>query len=79
VKGFSLNKKAKKSWVTVRVNNRKMKVTALRNSGSLRISIKLVYGKWARGNYNLSVSYKDKSGSSWRRGSFGKNGIFTVY
>jgi hypothetical protein len=80
VSQFNLAKGAKKSWATIRVNNKKMKVTGLKNSGSsLRITFKLIYGKWARGNYNLSFSYKNKVGKSWERGAFSGDNIFSVY
>jgi len=77
---FNLAKKAKKSWVTIRVNSRKMKVSSVKNSGSsLRVTFKLVYGKWARGNYNLSFSYKNQVGKSWERGTFSAENILTIF
>ncbi|HLM83843.1 MAG TPA: hypothetical protein VK254_01365, partial [Candidatus Bathyarchaeia archaeon] len=80
IQKFNLAKKAKKSWASVRVNGRKMKVSSVKNSGAnLRIRFKLVYGKWAQGNYTLVMSYKNKVNNAWETGAFTGDNIFTVY
>jgi hypothetical protein len=80
VSKFNLSKKVKKSWATIRVNGKKMRVSRVKNFGSsLHVTFKLVYGKWVRGNYNLSFSYKNQVGKSWNRGTFSGDNILTVY
>lgn len=56
--GLSLTKK---KWVKVRLNGRKVTVQRVRRSGNdsiVRIYFK--YRKWAVGNYNLSMTYKNQ-------------------
>jgi len=79
-KNLNLAKGFKKSWVTVRINNRKMKIIRVRNSGAnLSVVTSFAYGKWARNNYNVSLSYKNKVKKSWQKGVKSGDGIITIY
>lgn len=57
--GLSLTKK---KWVKVRLNGRKVTVARVRRSGNNSIvAISFKYKKWAVGNYNLSMTYKNQT------------------
>ncbi len=79
VSDFNLARKSKKSWVTVRIGGRKMKTSSVKNSGAnLRVKFRLKYGRWARASYDLAMTYKNKVGKTWERGSFAKDDALTI-
>lgn len=58
-----VSEKTQKKWVTVRFNNRKVTVLRAANSGgNLVVTVAMKYKKWTKGYYNLTLSYKYKSG-----------------
>ncbi len=102
---YSISKKAKKrisytftnlsltskKHITMRIGGRKVKVVGLRRSGSDSIvTVELKYAKWGRGNYNLAMSYKNKTKvaytkkgktkykKGWERGSVSQENVLTI-
>lgn len=103
---YSISKKAKKrisytftnlsltnkKYVTMRIGGRKVKVVGLRRSGTSSIvTVELKYEKWGRGNYNLAMSYKNKTRTAyktkkgktkyrngWERGNVSQDNILTI-
>lgn len=81
----------KKKYVTMRIGNKKVKVTGVRRSGNDSIvTVELKYGRWPVGNYNLAMSYKNKTKiaytkkgktkyrNGWERGSVSQNSILQI-
>jgi len=62
----------KKGWVKVWLGGKKQKVRSVKKSGNnLKVALRVKYGKWARGNYNLRMQFKKKVGNhtqidNWR-------------
>ncbi|MCX6717253.1 MAG: hypothetical protein NTU76_01070 [Candidatus Taylorbacteria bacterium] len=81
-----------KKYVTMRLGGRKVKVVGLRRSGTSSIvTVELKYAKWGRGNYNLAMSYKNKTKTAykdkkgrtkyrkgWERGNVSQNDILSI-
>ena len=103
---FSSSKKAKKNitftfkdllltnkkYVNVRLNGRKVKTVRVRRIGNdSLVTVTLKYGRWATGNYNLAMSYKNqikipyttKKGETkyrkgWESGSVNSENILSI-
>jgi|GEM_PF-3186939 Zn-dependent metalloprotease len=76
VSGISVSKK---KHLKVRLGGRKVKVKGARLYGSSTIVNVLVkYGKWPRGEYGATVTYKQKSGNSWQRGTVSEDGVLSI-
>lgn len=76
VSGISLTKKKQ---AKVRFSGRKAKVERVSASGDstvVRVSIK--HKKWPRGDYSASVTYKQKVGKSWNRGTISEDNILSI-
>lgn len=61
----------KKAWVSLKINNKKVKVLSVKNGTTgnyLRVLALVNYTKWAKGNYDVSFSYKYQTGEK-KRGS----------
>jgi len=72
--------KAKKSWVTIRLGGRKVKVNRVRGSGtSTLVTVTVKQKGWLRGTYDLSMGYKKKVGKKWERGTRSQSGILSIY
>lgn len=70
----------KKKWVTTRLGGKKVKVMAVRSSGSdLIIAVSVKYKKWPTGSYTLSASYKSKTGKrSWQKGTLTAENVLAI-
>lgn len=87
--GLSLTKR---QWVKVRLNGRKVTTVRVRRSGNdSTVTISFKYGKWAVGNYNMAMSYKNqikvpyttKKGKTkyrkgWESGSVASENILSI-
>lgn len=77
---LDLGKKAKKSWVKIRLSGKKIKINRVKSSGSSTIvTATIKQKKWPRGIYNLSMSYKKKVGKRWERGTRTQDSILLIY
>jgi len=63
----------KKAWVKVWLNGKKQKVRSVKKSGNnnLKVALRVKYGHWTPGNYNLRMQFKRKVGKhthtdTWR-------------
>jgi len=62
----------KKAWVKVWLGGKKQKVRSVKKSGNnLKVALRVKYGQWAQGNYNLRMQFKKKVGKhthtdNWR-------------
>lgn len=62
----------KKAWVKIWLGGKSIKVKTVKRSGdNLKVTAQVKYGKWGRGNYNLRMVYKKKTGrtthtETWR-------------
>ncbi|MDI6778346.1 MAG: M4 family metallopeptidase [Patescibacteria group bacterium] len=76
VSGISVSKK---KHLKARLGGRKAKVMRATLSGSSTIvNVMIKYKKWPRGDYNAVVTYKQKVGKSWQRGTISENGVLSI-
>jgi len=72
--------KAKKSWVSIRLNGRKVKPIRVTSAGTTtRVTVSMKYKKWPRATYNLTMSYKKKVNKAWERGNRSQEAILSIY
>lgn len=74
-----LNLKIKKKDIKIRLNGKKINMSRVSKRGNnVLAAINLKYGKWAKGNYNLTMTYKGKRGKTTYRGTWKANNVLSI-
>jgi hypothetical protein len=77
--GKHIYPKAKSKYFSLKLNGKRARVVRARNRGNnLQVTVDLKYGRWKRGSYNLTLSYKNFVNKRWHKESFSKDNILNI-
>ncbi|MBM3256418.1 MAG: hypothetical protein FJZ04_03050 [Candidatus Moranbacteria bacterium] len=77
--GITSNSRMKKSWVSLRLGGRKVKIARVSSMpDAMRVDVNLKYKGWPPGLYDLTMNYRIKNGKSWQRGTTSKRAVLTI-